>query len=115
MEGSSLPSSNASVFGGRSKGMAGKCSKVDGGTHTPIDMATLKHSGTRGGLCSIYHEDVCVGCRSRACEEMDSQVNPLTSFLSPRQLQVTPISLVFLLILVSEIYIVLSPPQFIQG
>ena len=72
MEGSSLPRSNASVFGGISKGMEGKSSKVDGGTYTPVDMATLKHSGTRGGLCSIYHEDVCVGCRSRACEEMES-------------------------------------------
>lgn len=39
------------------------------------------------------------------------QVNPLTSFLYPHQLQITPISLVFLLILVSEIYIFLSPPS----
>ena len=85
MEGSSLPRSNASVFGGISKGMEGKSSKVDGGTYTPVDMATLKHSGTRGGLCSIYHEDVCVGCRSRACEEMhfSSQSSHLLPFSLP--------------------------------
>ena len=70
---------------GRSKGMEGKSSKVDGGTYTPVDMATLKHSGTRGGLCSIYHEVVCVGCRSRACEEMlsSSQFSHLLPFSPP--------------------------------
>ena len=85
MEGSSLPRSSAPVFGGRSKEMEGKSSKVDGGTYTPADMATLKHSGNRGGLCSIYHEDVCVGCRSRACEEMDSsrQSSHLLAFSPP--------------------------------
>lgn len=85
MEGSSLPHSNAHVFGGRSKGMEGKSSKVDGGTYIPVDMATLKRSGNRGGSCSIYHEDVCVGCGSRACEEMDSssQSSHLLAFSLP--------------------------------
>lgn len=29
--------------------MEDKCSKVAGGTYTPIDTATLKHTGTREG------------------------------------------------------------------